>query len=217
MALIHYHKKLLTYAERVDKTKAYFWEQVFKATRIGEDTTSKFREKFMERRAQMVFMEFSEQTIYEVLHQFVVNRDAIMEECVTAVFRELTYWSPDNVVKGDQWKTNKGWKLNHRIIVPRCFRVNWTIDWDRRDVLDDLDKSLAMVGGSNGVCTSNAIQSHMYQTDGGNYSDKFLTPNFEVRCFLKGTIHLRFLDKTLLDALNQYAAEHEMNILGSGR
>jgi len=212
-----------SFIERVETLKTAYWNLVFQRTGIGSIVTSNYRDKFMAQQASISKMEFSVKAVYEMLDLFMTNEEAIRGECVMDLFRELTRWDKDNAVA--PFKTNKGWKLQKRIIVPYCFSYvgSWTINYQRGKTFDDMDKVLGMFGGLNGVCTERAIRERMNgfrgndcDAAGNKYSDKFNTPNFAVRAFKKGTIHLEFRDLKVLEMLNRYAASREMFILGNG-
>ncbi len=108
----------IDYAGRIELTKKAFWDLIFERTKIGEKLTSNFREQFYAEQAKLSMMEFSEETIYEVLHRFVQNKDAIFEQCVMDLFTQITRYSRDNIYQGEQWATNKGHKIGVKIIVP---------------------------------------------------------------------------------------------------
>jgi hypothetical protein len=210
-----------TYTERIDRTKKAFWDLIFERTKIGEVTTSGFRKDFMAARERLSQMEFSEQTIYEVLHHFMQNKDQILGECIMDVFKQVTNFSRDNVVRHEQWATNKSWKIGTKIIVPYSLDVyfDWQLSSRREDFLNDLDKAITMFGGTNGICTIASIKAVLERIRSKEipYTGKFETPNFHFRVYKKGTLHLWFRDPKALEMMNRYAAEREMFTLGSGK
>lgn len=207
--------------ERIENVKEAFWSLIFQRTRIGELTTSSYRQKFMEKQALLSRMEFSERTIYEVLHTFMESRNIILNECVLDLFKQITYYSRDNAIEDQRWATNKGWKINPKIIVPGALDVwfDWKLVSRKEDFLNDLDKVLSMFGNDKGVCTAKEVREVLDHIRQGqtHYQQKFETSNFSFRVFKKGTIHLWFKDLKTLEMINKYAAERNMFILGSGR
>jgi hypothetical protein len=214
------YEKLSEYAERIDKTKKAFWDLIFTRTKIGEVTTSGFRKEFMAERERLSQMEFSEETIYEVLNHFMQNRDVILGECIMDVFKQVTRYSMDNVTQHERWHTNKLHKITPKIIVPNCLSWYsvWSLDWSHQDLFNDLDKALTMFGGTNGICTTKAIEATLNDIrNGKNYQQKFESPNFYFRVFKKRTIHLWFRDLDGLEMINRFAAERELFVLPSGK
>lgn len=216
------YENLKPFHERVDKVKEAYWDLIFDRTGIGDATTSGYREKFMRQRATLSLMQFTEETIYEVLHRFMANREAIMEQCVLDMFRHVTRYSQWNANSNEQWKTNKDWKINPKIIVPGALNYygSWSLDYLYRDFLNDMDKVIGMFSGidSNGVCSASAIENVLGRIRKGEDStQKFDSPNFQFRVFMKGTIHLWFKDIKTLEMINRYAAEHQINALGAGK
>lgn len=206
---------------RIDQVKETFWNLIFDRTKIGEVTTSNYREKFMAERARLSQMEFSEKAIYEVLHTFIQNRSAIMDECVMDFFKHVTGYSRDNAIADKQWATNKGWKIAPKIIVPnfQLYSGGWSMDYRTSRFLDDLDKILAMFGGDKGVCSAKEVDKAMDDIRHGRvpYDQKFECSNILFRVFKKGTMHIWFKDQKVLEMINRYAAERQMFILGSGK
>lgn len=211
----------MPYHQRVDKVKEDFWKLIFEKTHIGEVTTSGYRQQFMDERAKLSQMEFSEETIYEVLERFIQNKDAILEQCVMDVFKQVTRYSMDNVVVSESWVTNKSHKITVKIIVPYAIELDWrwNLRWRFDDFLNDLDKCLMMFGGTGGTSTAKALREILDRINNHEltYSDKFETPNFYFRIYKKGTLHLWFRDEKALEMINRYAAERRMFVLGSGR
>lgn len=215
------YKEEVDYFERVDRVKQVFWELVFERTKIGERTTSGYRKQFMEARERIAKMEFSEATIYEVLHIFIQNQGAILDQCIMDVFNQVTKYSRDNVIQHEQWATNKSHKITPKIIVPNClgYVSIWSLQTDARDLLNDLDKALSYFGGKNGVCTLAAISAKLddIRRRDIDYMQRFESPNFDFRVYKKGTIHLYFNDLKTLEMINRYAAERRLFTLGSGK
>lgn len=220
-SMFTYEEKLPSLMGRIDKVKETFWGLIFERTRIGEATTSSYRQKFMEQRAQLSQMEFSERAIYEVLNTFMENRSAILDECVLDFFKSVTWYSRDNALPDQQWSTNKGWKIAPKIIVPnfQLYSGGWTMNRRVSDFLDDLDKILGMFGGDKGVCTVKEVDDALTQIRYGKvrYDQKFEGSNVWFRAFKKGTMHLWFKDLKALEMINRYAAERHMFVLGSGK
>lgn len=214
------------YNEQIDLVKGAFWQLIFTRTRIGEVTTSGYRKEFEEQRSRLAHMEFSEATIYEVLHRFMVDKDAILGACVMDVFNTITSYSMDNIERDKQWHTNKLHMITAKVIVPDMHGdmskdryASWSLSWRRQDFLNDIDKVLTMFGGKNGLCTRAAIEAMFSEIADGrqDYDTKFETPNFYVRVFKKGTAHLWFRDLEALGMINRYAAERSLFVLPSGK
>lgn len=209
-----------TYTDEINEVKTAFWKLIFDKTKIGEVTTSGYRQTFMKEQETLQNMEFSEETIYEVLHRFMMNKGVILEQCVMDVFSAITKYSMENVVKSEQWHTNKCHKITPKVIIPNGVRYSigsWGIGYSKEDFLNDLDKVLQMFGGTNGICTKKAIEEQMRNLHRGDYQQKFSSPNFDYRFYQKGTLHLYFKDTKALEMINQFAAERRLFTLGSGK
>ena len=208
------------YTNLVYDVKKSFWQLVFDRTHIGEVTTDAYQNEFFRQQEKIYNMEFNEQTIHEVLTLFWDNRTAIMDRCIQDVFQNLTAYSRDNVVKSEQWATNKNHRINAHIIIPNAVEADfWLLSHYRRHDLSDLDKILQFFGSTNGVTTERAIEERLRRIRCSEvaYTERFTVPNFDVRVYAVGTLHLWFKDTKSLELLNRYAASKNMFALGSGK
>lgn len=204
--------------------KAQFWRYIFKKTKIGQATTSQFRQKFETFAEQTAQLAFSEANIMNVLALFFQNHEQIIQECILDVFDKATAYHEKNQVHTEGWKTNKSWKLNKRIIMPNGVVHEprwdgWSLPWKREDFFKDIDKALCFIAGKKfedirGVYA--AIEEHLRSIGRGvAYDDVFESEFFRVRVFKKGTVHLDFKDLDLLARFNIAAAEGK-GWLGAG-
>lgn len=206
--------------------KAAFWQHIFDRTKLGEVTTSKFQAQFREQSSKMAQMQFSVENIIEVLELFLANRDSILTECIVNVFEEATRFHKDNTSHTEGWKSNKSWKVAPKIVLPYGVEYTkwrtWSVVWRRREFFADLDKALCMIDGkkfSEIQRLDNSIDNRLKALNADSrleYADPFSSEFFEVRIFKKGTVHIKFLDKSLLDRFNVAATEGMNNRLGMG-
>jgi hypothetical protein len=161
-------------------------------------------------------MEFSEQNIIEMLSMFFLNREQIMDDCLTEVFDIATGFHEKNKIYKEGWKTNKSYKLNKRIIHPNGVtfcpifkRIEFK--WHRcPSFFGDIDKVLCWLSGKSiddpeFVTIGTAIQRFLDGTD--PITNKFESTFFLIRIYKKGTVHLDFKDLYLLDDFNLAAAK----------
>lgn len=205
------------------KLKAGFWDYIFKRTKIGEVTTSKFQKDFQKFRDQTVTLAFSTHNIGEVIALFVLNRKSIMQNCIVQTFDKATAYHADNKVHVEGWKTNRAYKVTKKVIMPSGVKFesksyeghrwsSWGIDYHNYDFFDDLDKCLCFVTGKQFKNVAQLTRAIRDRIDGLNrghcdYQDVFTSEFFRVRFFKKGTVHLEFTDDFAWAAFNQAAAE----------
>ena len=191
--------------------KSRFWSTVFRRTKIGSKLTSNYRKKFDEIAIHQTNMSFNESNIQELLLGFFANRGDIMMECIGDVFDNATKYHKDNQVHNEGWKTNSGYRLGKRIIMP--YGVSFTYGsfsmphGNTTDFLDDLDKIMCYLGGyeySNIQSLTESLRNAIHEPD---WQRSFESSFFKFRFYKKGTVHLDFLDPQLLEDFNVMACQ----------
>ena len=212
-----------TYEQRLDALKSGFWKYLFDKTKLGKNTTSKFRENFSTFRDQNLNMAFSKKNILRILDMFFLNRASFMSTCVVDVFDSATRYHEKNRVYLEGWKTNKSWRINKRVIMPNVVKYDTTFSLSYygsgRSFLADVDIVLCWLSGRAIEEINTARDALDRQMKGyretGEYRAPFHSTFFKMRMFKKGTVHLDFLDLDLLAKFNQQAAEGK-NWVGGG-
>lgn len=207
--------------EDVRFLKYRFWWAVFKLSKMSEITTSDFQKKFDEFVSSQVNMAFDKVNILEALEMFFQNREKIMIDSVVSVFDRATAYHESNITHREGWKSNSGWKVNQKIVVPHGVHWSSLMGWwdlrhgDRdRAFLDDLDEVLCWIAD---------IKHHPSQNTSNIINYKEIPPNtwherqfYDFKLFKKGTIHIRFKDQYLLDDFNSIAARGKKWLGGEG-
>lgn len=213
---------------QIQVLKSRFWQFIFQKTDVGKKATSDFREKFEKFALANSCMAFTEHNIREVLGEFMSNMKGYMQDAVIRVFDKATAYHENNKIHHEGWKTNKGWKVNRRIIVPNGVNFDdrwgsWRANYYNQGFLDDLDRVLCWISGTD-VNDPGFFQAYRslddfcdhHKREGKHYSDKFYSTFFEMRMYKKGTLHIDFLDQDLLAEFNRVAAEGKNWIGGKG-
>jgi hypothetical protein len=203
--------------------KMKFWDELFDRSKLTERATSDFKAKFMSFAEQQVNMSFNYANCLEVLISVLGNSENIFKDAIDNVFKVGCSFDKANTVHWEGWAHNDSWKWNKKLIIPYAFT------WSERggfssgygqyatratDFLGDLDKVLSMISGEPIVVGSaTAYNTHMsgLEYPGKGYSiaySSWIESTFiRFKVHKKGTIHVEFLDPTLLKEFNRRAAE----------
>ena len=209
-----------SFNEQLTTLKSRFWNTVFDKTKIGQKTTSKYRDKFHQAAKNQAHMAFTETNIKELLMMFMCNQQSIMDECLLNVFDEATRFHAKNIVHSEGWVTNKSSRLNKRIIHPYgvnyekydsgrfWLKVNYNID----SFLYDMDKVLCWLSGKDidfMMPTRRVLDDFMNDVQSGKreFTDSCESMFFNMRIYKKGTLHLDFKDLKLLEDFNRAVAK----------
>lgn len=203
------------YNQFVKGLKQNAWCEVFRLTdlrNLVSANVSKEMTRLIDDNARMAF---SADNIAAMLETLFFNRGAILKQCVTEAFDLMTKYYEENRVYMEGWKTNDAWRVNQRVVLPNIVDADWPgsprIKWEQERKLNDIDRALAFLDGKKldevPLTMANAIQQ-CFKTHKDEFSGVLLkSSHFEMRCYKKGTLHLKFLDRALWERFNLTAAE----------
>lgn len=187
--------------------------------------TSQMQQQYSELITEMRDYEFSrfniQQVIERIMSQLVTGvEDAIMK-CFEKLSDEHSYnknVQNDNIHYYNGWATNKAHYVNMKVIIPTygCFARGYRSDKYGRfkdtlegldvsgcfGVLDDLEKALNYL--DNGETVSTDLFSALKVAADQGRSSKISCKYFWVTFYKKGTCHITFKDKKIVDRLNIY-------------
>ncbi|EGU0171955.1 DUF4942 domain-containing protein [Escherichia coli] len=150
----------------------------------------------------------SEANILSTFEQLHLNKMEVFERGIINVFKGLSW----------DYKTNSPCSFGKKIIINNLvthnrwgFSLNW--GW-RRDQLADLERMLFLLSGKsipdNRSDITTRLMAHIRDNpDKDVYEDEF----FRVRYFQKGTAHLTFKRRDLVERMNDIIAKHYPGML----
>jgi hypothetical protein len=203
--------------------KLKFWDELFSKSQLTQKATTDFRAKFMEFARSQSHMAFNYANCMEVLISVLGNRENIFRDAIDNLFRIGCSFDKGNTTHWEGWKSNDSWKWNKKLIIPYAFSWNSRSGFEMSygtygsratDFLGDLDKVLSTISGEEiEIASDSAYQKHIrglcFPGSGYNvaYSSWIETTFIRFRVYKKGTIHIEFLDSSLLDEFNRQAAK----------
>lgn len=210
------------------------WHQIFERTNLKAIMTSKVIKDFQAFQQQQGSVEFTEENISAFFEMLVMNRTDILERCVVDVFDRMTSYAVENKVHWEGWVTNDTYKVNEKCIMPYFIGVaTWnyqgqyvdlSVNWGKRDELLDIDRALCLVTGkrfesatdpvtgeSLGIKTlldalEQAVKPCKNLRPGSVFVNEGESEFFTFKFWKKGTLHIKFKDRQVLDMFNQRAA-----------
>ena len=165
-----------------------------------------------------------QQVIERIMSQLATGVEGAILKCFAKLSDEHSYnenVQNDNIHYYNGWKTNKAHYVNMKVIIPTygCFARGYK--WDRHgrmkdtleeldvhscfDVLDDLEKALNYL--DNGETVPTDLLSALKSAANQGRSSKISCKYFWVTFYKKGTCHITFKDKKIIDRLNIYASQ----------
>lgn len=196
------------------------WHKVFSRMEFHKWLDQKQRNELIRDIDRNGNIPFTKENIKGTLQNIFGQRQRLFEQSVANVFEELTRYYKGNAHHIEGWKSNDNYKINKKIVFPygctfdkepwRCFRTRWG---GHMDIYNDLDRVLCVLTGRDfatcetvGQALENKfrILGHDVRTPFDNETESRF---FNIRFFMKGTVHLTFKDNAVLELFNKTAAK----------
>jgi hypothetical protein len=218
-------------AKSIKIIRKMIWSFVLKFCKMDQCLFYKQRSEFYDKLDKgSANLPFTKENIQQFFDNIFYQREEYFKKGIEDLFNEITSYHHGNTRHTEGWKTNKKWKINKKII------VNWGVEFtdygqymDRysnaekrygefrtqhnRDWIDDLDKLVRKIQPEN--AKGSLIKEALNRTFqwlgkvyvGEPFDNTCETPYFNLRFFKKGTLHIMFKDKKVLDELNMMGAK----------
>lgn len=196
----------------VNRLTELAWKRLFSKTKLGAITTSKVSEAIDDLQRQQGVMAFTAKNMDALFYTLALSKQTIMTECVEQVFDDLTKHYPENREVVEGWKTNSGYKVGSRFILPYMLSGSGDFQylWNTKR-LDDIDKAMCFVAGKNyeEITSITGAYSQAKSKNGGlPFGQKIYSTFFEMVLYKKGTLHFKFLDEFVREEFNRIVAEN---------
>ena len=196
-------------------TRLKYWQALFEAPQFIGQLTSNLQRELTAKVETLAEYEFSRVNIVSIQRDLSNHTIASIEATILKQFDDLSRvhsWDhdSDNIHYFDGWCTNKSWKINDKVILPHHA---WDKIWNRWEhsngarELTDLEKCLTFLNG--GLPPDVTIAAAMTRAKEIQQSSNIESSFFSVTFFKKGTVHIRFSRKDLLDRLNRFGAQRK--------
>lgn len=191
------------FEEFKDAIRAGFWEHAFRKLGMEKYLTKGLMEKTNQFIEQQGKMAFTKENIAKMLETMMLNRTAIMQQAIEAVFNIMTKYHEDNRCHVEGWKSNEAWKVNRKVVLPFYIDATWgnflRVSHHRDQEARDIDKVMCYLSGRaiEDIVTIHKAVEGIRKTE-----TLGMSTFFKIRGYKKGTIHLEFLDENLWNRFN---------------
>ena len=210
--------------------KGEAWNNILAKLNISKYLTNGVMNDFEKFKRSQGAMDLTRENIYNLIQMIVLNRETIMEAAVIDVFDLFTKYHPENRIHVEGWKTNSAWKVNKKVILPGYLGdIRWcdyySTEHTRYREFSDIEKIMCYITGKDFDDFNRYVKDYTYLTDERNRAYKMMSLEkiirrvrigdtsehesefFYLRCFKKGTLHIRFKDEWLWAEFNQRACK----------
>lgn len=193
------------------------WRSIMVRTRIMDLMTASVRKDFEAMQDSQAAMAFTEENIHALFNLLFENQHKILQRSVEESFDLMTRYHKVNRVHAEGWVSNDAFKVNRKVVLPGMVRLGYVsglnvCDYGRTN-LNDIDRGVAMVRGRKLTQVVSIVQALGKRFDGMKLHGGAIPNNtceseyFHIRFFMKGTIHLTFLDEQVWEQFNIAAAQ----------
>lgn len=203
------------------------WTHIFEKMNLKKYVTTKVMRdinKFVETQTKIPF---TEKNIYKMFNIIVGTSQETFNRATEEAIDHFTKYTSENRWGVEGWKTNSGYMLNEKFIVNRMCEPSWH-NGNRvtlclgvsLDAINDLTKVMCRLTGKNYDKIIDLHQLFRFKKDEfGKWQPRSGVDNgltrgkwysldfFDIKCYLKGTIHFRFREKEHWYILNRAYGE----------
>lgn len=213
-------------AEFIRKHRKEAWKAVFERTEFHKWLDKKQQDELVRDIERNGNIPFTAANICGTLENIFLQRNKLFLRSVANVFDELRKYHPDNVHHTEGWKSNSSYKINKKIVFP--YGCNFGDYGSRKfslrygggsiDIYADLDRVMCGLAGRDfSQCrTIGGALDTAFKALGWNVVSPFYNQAtsefFDIKFFMKGTVHLTFRDEKLWHAFNVAAADGRAEI-----
>ena len=200
----------------VKAVRLKYWTYLLKSDSFVGKLTSNLRNDYYNSIDRMQNYEFSIYNILAIEQDMRSRMVKGVEETILKLFDELSHkhsWYDEtskNVHYYSGWKTNKSWKINHKVIIPFYLHERWGSlrSSEARNKFSDITKVFDYLD----------CGQTKYTDDIGDvlnrYFDQEITKNiplkyFDVTFYKKNTCHIVFKNKELLEKFNLFGSQRK--------
>ena len=202
----------------VRSVRKKYWDRIFRHPRIIGKLTSNLQTQYLSQVDEFAHYDFSYWNIKTVQEEIARNLVKGVEDCIIALFDELSQkhsWDrdlPNNIHYYNGWKTNLSWKINKKVIIPlqvwENFKGHWWVSstYKVRSKLSDIEKALDYLdNGETQDVDLDILDDALRKEITADIQLKY----FRVTFYKKGTCHLTFTNERLLKKLNIYGSQRK--------
>lgn len=196
-----------------------YWKALFHNKEFFSKLTSELYHEFMSCVKDMAVYEFNHFNINQVLKMAAGRMSTALNDNILKLFDKLSCvysysGEPEetNVHLFNGWRTNKSWKINDKRVILPCYHVFKDYPWDKSfnayyafDLLNDIQKVLDYL--DNGETEEIPLKTVLNAYEGKDKVNNVSLKYFDVTFYKKGTCHIKWTNKRLVEKLNIYGSQ----------
>jgi hypothetical protein len=213
-----------SYEENIDtnqlirRIRMKYWAELFSRPEFTSCLTSAMQKNYRGQVERLADYDFSVFNIGEINREMMLNVVTGIEEAIMTLFDKLSAdhsWYPEtknNVHYWNGWAGNKAHRVAEKVIIPihgAFADISWSKQafrtHDVNEVLWDIEKTFNYLDNGETKTQFNMCSYVEYCSNIGQ-TKKIPLKYFTIDLFKKGTCHIRFTNKRLLEKFNVFCA-----------
>ena len=195
---VGYKEQIITKDDFAKYIQKVSWKYIFDKMNMQKYVTSgvmKDINKFVETQQNIPF---TMKNVYKMFEIIVGTREQTYNRALEEAIDNFTRYTHENRHSVEGWKSNSSYMLSRKFIVNYMVESNYS---QHTEKIEDLIKVLCNITASN----YNNIEKlrDFFQNNDVLTNTWYECGFFEFKCFLKGTMHLKFKDEKVWHLLNQ--------------
>ena len=214
-------KNGLSVNEYIKMVRSKYWNALFENKRFIGQLTNNLQRDFYNKVEELSNYDFSLYNIYQLKIDMQKKVVKGIEDTIINLFDELSYkyhWLDEmskNIHYYNGWKTNKGWIINKKVIIPLNGFYDLNYSWggfrpSRHDVvskLQDIEKCFNYLDG--GLTEAVDLEESLKFAEEYGETKDIQLKYFTVTFYKKGTCHITFNNEELLKKFNIFGSQHK--------
>lgn len=198
----------------IREVRGKYWTALFHNKEFIGKLTENLRQDFYNRLEELKDYDFSLYNIYELKIDMQKNVVKGIEDTIVSLFEELSHkyhWHDEcskNIHYYNGWKTNKGWIINKKVIIPMS-AYDWCgyrpTNYKIKEKLQDIEKCFNYLDG--GLTDAIDLESSLKFAEEYGETKNIELKYFTITFYKKGTCHIVFNNDELLKKFNIFGSQ----------
>lgn len=215
----HWNNKDANPNQYLKLVRQKYWKALFTNKEFTSRLTSNLSTKYQGMISEMVDYDFSMFNIQRIIMQTNSEMKQGIQDTIIALFDKLTTmhtWYPEmkkNIHYFNGWKSNKAHKVNDKVILPvngMFATYSWSKTFEVRKaeaVISDIEKVFNYLDGN--MTAPVDLHDTLERACDEGRTRNIRCRYFDVKLYKKGTMHIKFRNKDLLNRFNIYCAQQK--------
>lgn len=212
-----YNNKL-SVNEYINSVRKKYWSALFENKNFIGQLTNNLQRDFYNKVEDLSNYDFSLYNIYQLKIDMQKKVIKGIEDTIIELFDELSHKysyldeTSKNIHYYNGWKTNKGWIINKKVIIPlKAYNEFWgryePSDYKIVNKLQDIEKCFNYLDG--GLTEAVDLEESLKFAEEYGETKDIQLKYFTVTFYKKGTCHITFNNDELLKKFNIFGSQHK--------